>query len=521
MAPRIRGLATVGLIALIAQDASVVAVMVLANGQEGQGALVLYNFGWQVFFVPYAVLAVPIATTAFPVLASAEGARFDDTAAASTRAVMLVSWLGAALLAGAAVPASRLFTHHPADARQLAYTFAAFAPGLIGYGLSTNLSRVLFADARTRVAAAALVAGWLLVIAADVVAVRLVPDWWVVPVLGLGNTIGLTVSGLALLGAVRRARGGAALRGRAARGPGRAGRGRDRGGRGGRAVLRRARPRVLPQRWARGPGLRVRDARVRGRGAGPGRGGPAGGAGPRPGHAAGTAAGRAEAASVSGPCVSEAGTGAQGPERQLPGRRDGRGHRPARGDAGRRRAPPGAPWCTSTARPIPPSPRFTAPRPGWDFTMVDIADRPRPARDAAAVLRLRGSCWPATPPTCCTRTGSGRARWRALALALPRRAGTALVVTVHNAPPAGGRAAAVYAVLELIVARRADAVLTVSGGPGRPAAAARGPAGRARARARAGHGRGLTRRDSGGPQRGGRPRASGRAGLRTGSSWWA
>jgi putative peptidoglycan lipid II flippase len=215
VAPRIRGLAAVGLIALIAQDASVVAVMVLANGQEGQGALVLYNFGWQMFFVPYAVLAVPIATTAFPLLAAARGARFDEMSAASTRAVMLVTWLGAALLAGAAVPASRLFTHHPADARQLAYTFAAFAPGLVGYGLSTHLSRVLFADARPRVAAAALVAGWLLVIAADVVAVALVPDWWVVPVLGLGNTIGLTVGGLALLGAVRRARGRAALRGTA------------------------------------------------------------------------------------------------------------------------------------------------------------------------------------------------------------------------------------------------------------------------------------------------------------------
>jgi putative peptidoglycan lipid II flippase len=215
VAPRIRGLAAVGLITLIAQDASVVAVMVLANGQEGQGALVLYNFGWQVFFVPYAVLAVPIATTAFPVLAAAEGARFDETAAASTRAIMLVSWLGAALLAGAAVPAARLFTHSPGDARQLAYTFAAFAPGLIGYGLSTHLSRVLFADARTRVAAVAVVAGWLLVIVADVVAVLLVPDWWVVPVLGLGNSIGLTVSGLALLGVVRRARGGAALRGTA------------------------------------------------------------------------------------------------------------------------------------------------------------------------------------------------------------------------------------------------------------------------------------------------------------------
>jgi putative peptidoglycan lipid II flippase len=215
VAPRIRGLAAVGLITLIAQDASVVVVMVLANGQVGQGALVLYNFGWQMFFVPYAVLVVPIATTAFPVLAAAQGARFDETAAASTRAIMLVSWLGAALLAGAAVPAARLFTHHPGDARQLAYTFAAFAPGLVGYGLSTHLSRVLFADARTRVAAVALVTGWLLVIVADLVAVALVPDWWVVPVLGLGNTVGLTVSGLTLLGVVRRARGRVALRGTA------------------------------------------------------------------------------------------------------------------------------------------------------------------------------------------------------------------------------------------------------------------------------------------------------------------
>ncbi len=37
-----------------------------------------------------------------------------------------------------------------------------------------------------------------------------------------------------------------------------------------------------------------------------------------------------------------------------------------------------------------------------------------------------------------------------------------LAVTVHNAPPGGPAAAAVYGVLELLVARRADAVLTVS-----------------------------------------------------------
>jgi putative peptidoglycan lipid II flippase len=212
VAARVRRLAAVGIAVFIAQDASVVAVIMLANGHDGQGGLVLYNYGWQMFFMPYAVLAVPIATSAFPLLSARTGASFDDTAASSTRAVMLVSWLGAALLAGAAVPASRLFAGHSA-ASQLALTFAAFAPGLVGYGLTANLSRVLFACGRSRVAALGLVGGWLLVIAADVAAVALVSARWVVPVLGLGNTVGLTVSGVALLGAVGRARGRAALRG--------------------------------------------------------------------------------------------------------------------------------------------------------------------------------------------------------------------------------------------------------------------------------------------------------------------
>ncbi len=215
VARRVRGLAGVGVAALIAQDASLVAIIVLANGHGGQGALVLYNYGWQMFFVPYAVLAVPIATSAFPVLSAGDGASFDHTAASSTRAVMLVSWLRAALLAGAAVPAARLFVSGPGQARQLAITFALFAPGLIGYGLAANASRVLFACHRGRVAAIALVSGWLAVIVTDVAAVPAVPPRWVVPVLALGNTVGLTLAGLALLAAVRNARGPAALRGSA------------------------------------------------------------------------------------------------------------------------------------------------------------------------------------------------------------------------------------------------------------------------------------------------------------------
>jgi putative peptidoglycan lipid II flippase len=212
---RVRSLATAGVATLIAQDASVAVVIVLANSHGGSGTLVLYSFAWAVFFLPYAVLAVPIATSAFPEL-SARSDRFDATSATSTRAVMVASWLGAAGMAGTCLPLARVFQSHAgqaADARQLAIGLAAFAPGLVGYGLAANLSRVLYADLHSRASALAVSGGWLLVIVADLLIVPFVPRSQVVPWLGAGTTIGLTGSGVALLVLVRRFRGADALRG--------------------------------------------------------------------------------------------------------------------------------------------------------------------------------------------------------------------------------------------------------------------------------------------------------------------
>jgi putative peptidoglycan lipid II flippase len=221
VAARVRGLAVVGVITLIAQDLSTIAAIVLANGHGASGALVLYSYGWQVFFIVYAGLAVPVATSAFPVLSArasdssaAARAEFVATSAAASRAVMLMSWLGAAVLAGACMPLARVFaTHDVAQSSQLAVALALFAPGLVGYGLTANLSRVMFAAGRSRMTAAAVAGGWLLVIVADVAIIPFVPRSWVVPALGLGTTIGLTVAGIALTATVGRALGRAALRG--------------------------------------------------------------------------------------------------------------------------------------------------------------------------------------------------------------------------------------------------------------------------------------------------------------------
>jgi putative peptidoglycan lipid II flippase len=212
---RVRSLAAAGVVTLVAQDASVAVVIVLANSRGGGGTLVLYSFAWAVFFVPYAVLPVPIATSAFPEL-SAHTDTFDVTVARSTRAVTVACWLGVAGMIGACVPLARIFQSQAteaADARQLAIALAVFAPGLVGYGLTANLSRVLYADGHARASAAAVSGGWLLVIVADLAIVPFVPRSQVVPWLGAATTIGLTGSWLALLLLVRRYRGPAALRG--------------------------------------------------------------------------------------------------------------------------------------------------------------------------------------------------------------------------------------------------------------------------------------------------------------------
>lgn len=216
IARRATNLAGVGIAALVAQNASVLVVIRLANahGTSNGSAVTVYNYGWQVFVSVYAVLAIPIAISAFPVLSAREGAAFDDAAASSARAAALASWLGAALLAAAAVPLARAFPYlSHLVAGQFALALLAFAPGLVGYGLMACLSRVLLADGRNTIATLTMVGGWLAVIVVDVLAVPLVRPGSVVPVLGLANTVGMTASGMALLIAVGRARGGAALRG--------------------------------------------------------------------------------------------------------------------------------------------------------------------------------------------------------------------------------------------------------------------------------------------------------------------
>jgi putative peptidoglycan lipid II flippase len=215
VAVRVRRLALAGLATVAAQQLSAIAVVML-SGHGTRGALADYQYAWALFLLPWAVLAVPIATSAFPMLSArigtGETAEFDRITASTTRAIVLVSCAGAAGLAAVAVPAAT-FLDHDAVPAVLARAVLAFAPGLIGYGFVAHLGRVLFACHRGRDSAGATVAGWLVVIVADLVLVFTLPRDWTVAGLALGNSAGMTVAGGLLLLALVRVRGRAAVAG--------------------------------------------------------------------------------------------------------------------------------------------------------------------------------------------------------------------------------------------------------------------------------------------------------------------
>jgi len=91
------------------------------------------------------------------------------------------------------------------------------------------------------------------------------------------------------------------------------------------------------------------------------------------------------------------------------------------------------------------------------FTAVAIGDRPRPGRDLAAMLRLRRLLRDWSPDVVHAHG------LRAGAFAALAGCPGALVVTVHNAPPARAPGRVIHAALERLAARRADAVTWVSG----------------------------------------------------------
>jgi putative peptidoglycan lipid II flippase len=203
-------LAVAGAVVLASQDLATAVMLRLANDAGSDGSVVLFNLAWTVFLVPWAVLAVPVATAAFPTLVArwqqGDIDAYAATAARATRTVMLGCAAAAALLAGCAQPLARvvvLGAPGGVPPQELARAFIAFAPGLVGFGLVAELSRVHYARGDARTPATATAAGWALTLVVDIALVALAPRSWTAAALGAGTSVGMTVAALAMLARLR------------------------------------------------------------------------------------------------------------------------------------------------------------------------------------------------------------------------------------------------------------------------------------------------------------------------------
>ena len=199
VARRAGGLAIVGVVELIVGEAASLVAITLANGRGTTGAIVMFGYTVQVFSAMAAVLASAIIISAFPALCARDGVVFDQTSAGSTRAVLLASWLGTAMMVAIAIPAAHVLAKQPDQVSQLIEGFVLMAPALAAVGVNTNLSRVMFASGRLKIAAAALAGISLLIMVADVVLTELAPAHLVVASLALGTTIGQTLVAIPLV----------------------------------------------------------------------------------------------------------------------------------------------------------------------------------------------------------------------------------------------------------------------------------------------------------------------------------
>jgi len=140
-------------------------VLVLGNGADGTVARFAFAFAF--FQLPYALIAVPVATARFPAMSSAVLDRARDRLAALVADGVVTTVAGCALATAALValawPLVRLTAFGEVAGTALAplaHAVAAFAPGLVGYGLFFLLTRVRYAqgDVRSPTLANALVA---------------------------------------------------------------------------------------------------------------------------------------------------------------------------------------------------------------------------------------------------------------------------------------------------------------------------------------------------------------------------
>lgn len=217
---RVGTLAVAGLVAVGAQQVTVLVTVWLANSADGVGTLNVYTYAQTAYLLPYAVLAVPLATAAFPRLTSEEA---TPVLRRTLLSVAVAGIAGAVALVAVRREVGALFQAIDAGGsgageaalEALPAALGWYAPGMVGLALTALLSRALYARGSALAAGAAIALGWLVAAAIPVLLLSgSAPSAaQALATLGQGSSMGMTLTGILLLLLVRRTWGSGATRG--------------------------------------------------------------------------------------------------------------------------------------------------------------------------------------------------------------------------------------------------------------------------------------------------------------------
>ena len=141
-------IAAAGIAGLVLQQLATLLITWVARDSGDVGGLTRFGYANSLYLLPYAVLAAPLLQLMFPRLTTAAEEGSDHVVGVLSDLapmVVILGWLGAALLAATAVPVARVFVLGPGSGRTdaLSWPIVAFSLAVVGNTLLGLSSRTL------------------------------------------------------------------------------------------------------------------------------------------------------------------------------------------------------------------------------------------------------------------------------------------------------------------------------------------------------------------------------------------
>ena len=193
---------------IVGQIAGIVQSRVLSESSGSGASVFAMQNAWLIFMLPYSIIVLSIGTPYFTQISehasSGRDGEVRTDVARSIRIISLFIVIATAVLAVAAVPASRIFSNSASDAVALAPVLLAYLVSLLPLSVLFVVQRTFYAYDDTRTPFVFTTVQGVVVVLTALLASLLVPDVWLAASVALGQSIAIIVQVVLAAGLLRR-----------------------------------------------------------------------------------------------------------------------------------------------------------------------------------------------------------------------------------------------------------------------------------------------------------------------------